>query len=244
MRNIILFDKAIPEIGLKVRRPTNGPELELVQRFVDYKVSRFQNRKNRQTSLAIFWEPFLETGFPDLVLSEYDPSLFAQWSDNRIKLNVTDYKVFYHIWQSRGAEGLMLQKQLGVDSKILLLTIEKLLDAGLLVRRSKKWQAKRLNQFFGIKKLIAVEAKINNWADVFNQARLNQWFASESYILSPITQPTEKNLIRSEMFGVGIYASSGRTIRKVRRSSVNSMPSCYASLLFNEWIGRQLTLNH
>ena len=101
-----------------------------------------------------------------------------------------------------------------------------------------------MSEFFGVKKLIAVEAKMNNWAEVFNQAWLNQWFASESYVLSPVMRPEEKNLIRSEMLGIGIYVSSHHGIKKIRPSSVNPMPSCYASLLFNEWIGRRLSLSH
>ncbi|MCL6592148.1 MAG: MarR family winged helix-turn-helix transcriptional regulator [Firmicutes bacterium] len=229
---------------MRTRKPTNGPEYHLVKQFIDYKVSRFQNQKNRKTKLAIFVEPFLETGFPDMVFSEYDPGRFDQWSDNRFKLSVIDLKVFYHILRSYGIEGSKIQKQLGMDGKILLQTIEKLLDAGLIMRRSKQWRAKRLSEFFGVKKLIAVEAKMNNWAEVFNQAWLNQWFASESYVLSPVIRPEEKHLIRSEMLGVGIYVSGHQGIKKVRPSSISPMPSCYASLLFNEWIGRRLSLGH
>ncbi|MCL6592100.1 MAG: hypothetical protein K6U80_19405 [Firmicutes bacterium] len=85
---------------------------------------------------------------------------------------------------------------------------------------------------------------MSNWTEVFNQARLNQWFASESYVLSQVLRPKEKNLICSEMLGVGIYVLSRKGINKVRPSSVNPMPSCYASLLFNEWIGKRLSLSH
>lgn len=244
MKDILLFDQSIPEINLKTRKSTNGPEYHLVEQFIDYKVSRFQSRKNRKTKLAVFVEPFLETGFPDVVFSEYDPGRFAQWSDNRFRLSTADLKVFYHIFCSQGIEELEIQKQLGIDGKILLQTIERLLDAGLVVRRSKQWRAKRLNEFFGVKKLIAVEAKMNNWTEVFNQASLNQWFASESYVLSPVIKPEEKNLNLSEMLGVGIYVSSHRGIKKVRPSSINPMPACYASLLFNEWIGRRIGLSH
>jgi hypothetical protein len=69
--------------------------------------------------------------------------------------------------QSRGIKGFEIQQQLGLDSKLLLLAIEKLLDAGLIDRRSQKWQARHLSQFFNIKKLIAVEGKMSNWTDVF-----------------------------------------------------------------------------
>ena len=241
---IMLFNKTIPEIGLKTRKPTHGPEYQLVRNFIDYKLNRFQNRKNRKTAIAVFIEPFLETGFPDVIFSEYDPSRFDQWSANRSRLSVSDLKVFHHILGSRGLEGLEIQKQLGLEGKVLLQSIEKLLDAELIERRSNQWQAKPFNKTFGVKKLIAIEAKMNNWTNVFNQALLNQWFASESYVLSPVLQPTEKNINRSEMIGVGIYVSRSQVFKKVRPSSVNPVPSCYASLLFNEWIGRRLSLNH
>lgn len=242
MNNIMLFDKSIPEIGLKVRKPRNGPEYQLVERFLDYKIKRFESRKNPKTKLAVFFEPFLESGFPDLVFSEYDPRRFDQWSDNRFKLNVGDIKIFYHILHSRGNEGMRIQQQLGIESKLLLVSIEKLLDAGLIVRRLNQWHAKQFTEIFGIKKLIAVEAKINNWTEVFNQAHLNKWFSSESYALSSVVQPAEKNLKRSELLGVGIYVSNHKVIKKIRPSSLNSVPSSYASLMFNEWIGRRLSL--
>ncbi|MCL6592099.1 MAG: hypothetical protein K6U80_19400 [Firmicutes bacterium] len=38
-----------------------------MEQFIDNKVSRFQSRKNRKTRLAVFLEPFWETGFPDVV---------------------------------------------------------------------------------------------------------------------------------------------------------------------------------
>lgn len=244
MDHVMLFNKTIPEIGLKARKPTNGPEYQLVNNFIEYKLNRFQNKKNSKTALAVFVEPFLETGFPDMVFAEYNPSRFDQWSAGRSRLSVSDLKVFHHILGNRGLEGLEIQKQLGLESKVLLPSIEKLLDAELIERRSNQWQAKPFNKTFGVKKLIAFEAKMNHWADVFNQALLNQWFASESYVLSPVLRSAEKNVNRSEMLGIGIYISRNQVFKKVRPSSVNPVPSSYASLLFNEWIGRRLSLSH
>lgn len=242
MDNVMFFNESIPEIGLKARKSIKGSEYKLVESFIEYKVAKFEGMKNRKTKLAIFSEPLIETGFPDIVLAEYNPNVFERWSINRSKLGVADLKVLNHIVYTGGTVGLEIQQQLGIESKLLLTIIEKLLDAGLIVRQSNKWKAKRLKDIYGIKKLVAIEAKMSNWGEVFGQAQLNKWFASESYSLSPVAQPTDKIVKRSEELGVGIYVSNNKGIKKIRTSPVTPLPACYGSLLFNEWIGRRLNM--
>ena len=240
MDKVMFFSESIPEIGLKARKSIEGSEYKLVENFVEFKVTKFERMKNRKINLAIFSEPLIETGFPDIVIAEYDPNTFEKWSSNRSKLGLADLKVLNHIIYIGETQGLEIQQQLGIESKLLLTVIEKLLDAGLIIRQANKWKAKRLKDIYGIKRLVAIEAKMSNWGGVFGQAQLNKWFASESYTLSPVAQPTDKIVKRSEELGVGIYVSNSKGIKKIRTSPVTPLPACYGSLLFNEWIGRRL----
>ena len=53
----------------------------------------------------------------------------------------------------------------------------------LLSEKDKKWQL-RNREALKLNRIEAVEAKIDKWEEVFQQALLNKNFASESYVLS------------------------------------------------------------
>lgn len=240
MSRIIHFTEDDATIGLMTRKATPGPELDMVRYFADYAANDFKRNKAKKNRLAIFFEPMLDIGFPDIVLAEYSPVAFKKWQQERQGLQTKDFKVLHHILQVQGADAKDIQAQLGIDSKFLLATIERLLDAGLIRRYSRQWEAVQLDSVFGLKRLIAVEAKVVNNVSVFQQAQSNRWFASESYVLFPALRPTTKAIERSQQFGVGVYVLSGQDIMHVQHSPTQALPSCYGSWLFNEWIGRKL----
>lgn len=242
MDKVILFNDAIPQIGLMTRKVTKGAELELVEKFINFKISEFEKSRKR-TYLAVFREPQIESGYPDVVFAEYSPTAFEKWTDARFFLTNSDLKVLQHIIACDGTEAITLIRQLGIDAKSLLLTLEKLLDAKMIKREAKTWKAYNINKIFGIKKLIAVEAKIKNWSAVLQQALLNKWFASESYALSKLSKkPTKRVVDLFENNGVGMYIFNGE-FKKINNSQILQLPSCYGSFMFNEWIGRRLNKN-
>lgn len=239
---VMLFNKTIPEIGLVTRKATEGVEFDLVQRFIDFTIDKF-SEKNGSTKLAIFCEPMVGMGYPDVVLATYSPKVFEGWKEVRFSLTPSDLKVLQHIVSSGGIDSANIVKQLGVDSKDLLITLEKLLDARMIKRESKMWRSYSISKIYGIKKLIAVEAKINNWSAVLKQATLNKWFSSETYALSTLsTKPTKRIINLFENNGVGIYVFNG-DFKRIKESPVLKLPSCYGSFMFNEWIGRRHYLN-
>jgi len=239
MNDVLFFDNSMPHIGLKARKPKAGPELQLVKDFLDFELNKFLSVK-RTYDLAVFLEPQLETGYPDIVFVQYNSKSFETWSDSRKSLQVSDLKVLQHIVATKGRDSESLEKELGLDSKSLLRSLERLLDSRLIKRTAKKWKVMDFNKNFGVKRVIAVEAKLNNWTVVFEQACLNKWFSSESYILSPVKRPTERILKRFDQFGIGLFLSNEDGITKVKEAVEGDFPSCYSSLLFNEWIGRHL----
>jgi predicted transcriptional regulator len=239
---VILFNDALPQIGLMTRKLTEGIELELVEKFIDFKISEFGKNRKRMC-LAVFCEPQIESGYPDVVFAEYLPTVFEKWTDARFFLTNNDLKVLQHIIACDGTEAMTLIRQLGIDAKSLLLTLEKLLDAKMIKREAKTWKAYDINKIFGIKKLIAVEAKIKNWSAVLQQALLNKWFASESYALSKLSKkPTKRVIDLFENNGIGMYIFNG-AFKKINNSQILQLPSCYRSFMFNEWIGRRLNKN-
>lgn len=241
MQKISVLEQNDNMIGLKTRKQTKGEELDLVKRFIEYYANKFEAKKT-ETKLAIFCEPYIESGFPDIVFAEYNEETYANWNDKREKLKTNDLKVLQHIINSKKITSKKIRTQLGLTGDNDLLPIlEKLYDADLIVRKNGFYEPKSLDLIYGIKKLEAFEAKINNITTVVEQANINNWFASKTFILSNVNHPTEKTMQKLEKTGVGMYALDQDFI-KLKEAKVHSLPTCYISLLFNEWIGKKVNM--
>jgi len=238
MAPIMNFTCADRDIGLLVRSIQSGPENELITAFIEQMTPVLKSRKRHY---AIFQEPLLETGFPDIVIVSYSPHVYDNWKADRNNLTTLDLKILYHLHFIGGAVAEKIEKQLGVDSKNLVRSLERLLGASLIRWYAKQWMPRSLKTRYAVGKIAAIEAKIKNWASAFKQAELNSWFASETYVLSPVAKPQEQVLTKSERLGIGIYSMPTEyNIKKITKSRRGILPSSYASWLFNEWIGRRL----
>jgi len=231
------FTGGATHIGLLARNGVDGPEADLVKAFRHYVPRCFRWQKG---DVAIFCEPQIETGFPDLVVVQYSPKVFKAWSKARSELRLMDLKVVHHLRRVRATESSALISMLGIDARNLLGSLERLLDARLVTRCRRKWIPMPMGTIFGLTSIVAVEAKIKNWGDAFKQGHLNQWFASESYILSPVEKPRSSVLERSQRTGVGIFLLNGTKARRLRSAQKHKIPVSYVSWMFNEWIGRYL----
>ncbi len=223
------------QIGLLTRTGATGPEKKLVNSFIKYIPQCFHWQKG---AVAIFHEPRLETGFPDLVIVQYLPEVFDNWAAARSTLITRDLKILHYLWTIQGADVSTLTTILGVPTKTCLASINRLFDAGLITCTKTKWKV--ANRIFGLRSIIAVEAKIKNWSDAFHQSQLNLWFASEVYILLPIENPSPIIVNRSQDSGIGIFLLNGNHVRRVQGTRKNDIPSSYGSWMFNELIGRYL----
>lgn len=237
MKQIVEFKDTDPQLGLLTRKSRKGPEQELVQNFTGHLLESFW-KKN--TKLAVFFEPQLDTGFPDIVLVEYSPNIFDAWTESRLALLPIDLKVLYHLYYLGGSDSESLETQLGINSKNLLISLERLLGSKLIKRSTRKWKPYNLKHTFAITKIIAVEAKIKDWKSAFQQAETNKWFSSESYIVSPVSRPTTRIIDTAGRLGVGIYTFDTNGMKEINKAVKGKLPSCYASWMFNEWIGRHL----
>ena len=107
MEKIILFEKESNIVNYKSRTPTDGPELELTNKFI---LSVKENYSSKNNNLAIFIEPKIQSLYPDIIMVEYNPNLMNFWTEKRKNL---------------GSKELML---LSILSKQKLLTLDNLIN--------------------------------------------------------------------------------------------------------------------
>lgn len=238
MAPIMEFLKSDKAIGLVIKPARIGPEIRLSNIFVEKMTVQLAKRK---THFAIFNEPQLETGFPDIVIVSFSPGTFQKWRNERTNLSVNDIKLLHHLYLVGGDSSDNIERMLGFDSKSLIRSLERLLSADLVKWKRKLWKPVEFRSAFGISNITAIEAKMKNWGEAFRQAEMNWWFASESYVLSPIRQPQKQILDRANRLDVGLYSMTSKgSIACLRHSKRERLPLSYASWLFNEWVGRRL----
>jgi hypothetical protein len=235
--DIIFFDKNDSQIGLKVRNQTSGPELDLVNRFVNQKCNEFLLR-NKSQKLAVFIEPMIDSGFPDIVFATYRPEKFEFWNSIREDLTIEDYKLLSFLIRFGAKTSIEIGKIMGLSSKSLLMALERLLDCKLVKRNSKKWCAVRLNSF-AISKIEAVEAKMSDPQKVLPQAIINTRFSTHSYALLGSNAPHDSTVNIFAKFGLGLLYN-GKRIHRVLQPNEGELFKDYQSIMFNEWICKTL----
>jgi len=238
MSQVIFFNDSSPNIGLYTRSATIGTEFEMVKQFIDYYCSKFI-RDNKKSQLAVFVEPRIESGFPDVVFASYLPSILDNWSAEREQLDTYDLKVLSFLCYAQKSSGAKIITKLGLPEKQTITSLEKLMRAKLISYRNNGWQARDLRDIFSITKLVAVEAKLNNVNRVVEQTVHNTWFASHSYALTNALNPMNETVRAFSRYGVGLYCK-GKQFKKVLEARQYSLPSSYQSFQFNEWIGKTI----
>ena len=225
-------------LGIKSRTITKGEEINMVKEFVEYRKDHFAESKNKH--LAVFLETKINNNYPDIVFAEYNPESYKNWNNYRNSLSVNDLKVLYYIATHRQVTSKKIISDLFLNYKDLLLALEKLYDAELIDRKNKKW-VKHSNDWIGIKKVEAVEAKICNCSQVMQQAILNKTFASESSILIKRKNTLPDDFMnKASEFGLGLYIYNELNFAKLLTPKKNKVLSNYNSIFINECIGRIL----
>ena len=204
-----------------------GPEAELVDRFL----ATARIRVSRGCRVTIFVEPKLGTCYPDIVLVAWRPSVTRSWREERQKLQRTDLRVLQYLCTVPAAVRGDLSHVFGTSIKKCLVRLE---NAGLITQVGNHWEVKPLTSIFAAVDIVAIEAKMTNVSSAIQQAFLNRWFASKSYVLVPSTRPTAKSSLTAKARGVGILNAHSRIL--LRRGRMR--PVSYASWQFNEWVWR------
>ena len=238
MDRVTCFREGNSLIGLQTRKQTEGVELKLVEDFIQYYTQIFL-RNNRKKNLAIFVEPKMASGFPDVVFASYQPDSFQNWSEARKKLCADDLRVLSYLMHARQAKGASVIKKLRMDGSAVVTSLEKLHSADLIRLNNGLWRPNRTQDYFGITKLVSVEAKIGSPAKAMSQSLVNTWFASHSFALLDAAAPQTQTQRAFRERGIGIYCRGDQFYKAVDAQRL-PLPSSYQSLLFNEWIGNSI----
>lgn len=224
-------------LGINSRPITEGEEFNMVKQFIDFKKASFKPTSTK--NLAVFVETKINDAYPDVVFAEYNPCHYERWNTSRNNLSTADLKLLHFIYSRRNVTSQRLIKELSIQYKTLLLSLEALLDAELIVRKDGYWVIPNSREIFGVKRIEAVEAKISKWDVVMQQAIINKAFASESFVLSKRKREPDSDVVkRMNAFGIGIYLYDSEQFSCFAPATRNRFPSNYNSIYLNECIGR------
>ncbi len=218
-------------LGARCRRSRPGPELDLVESFL----SAMPLHVPRGCRATVFREPRLESGFPDLVIVVWREDVTLAWGPERESLGAYDLRLMHFLHHIRRASE---DELVGWFGRRASASIERLYDAEMIRLVGSSWTPCAFRRSFAASKIIAVEAKVGKWNEVLNQALLNTWFASKSYVLVP-NLPSEPRLAAARRVGIGICSLDNHQVREIASESTR-LPRSYASWMFNDWAWRSL----
>lgn len=211
------------------RRPRPGPELDLLNGAL--KSGLPTGHRGKPITLR---EPELPTGSPDFI------ALYARGDvAPRPPLLCQHLQVLHQLWVCHGTRGPALAKMLNMSPRRLESILADLVEAGVIHRRGDFCQPRSLTSIFGVRQIVAVEAKISDWRTAIQQAQNNLWFASESYVLVPERRDLSAMIDSAERFGVGLLIYTGNHVRRAAKARKYPIPSSYGSWLFSEWLHEQ-----
>lgn len=237
--NVLIYSHTKPDIGYVARTTTQGQEFNMVRQYIRYLFTKYNKLRNKKA--AIFIEPQLDTGYPDIVIVEYFSLPSTKWKENRNHLSITDLKILYYIQTKRRGTIVEISNTLGYPLSLVEKSVLRLNEANLIHLSKSKKSVRNvpLNTYCRIHKIIAIEAKIDKWNEAIRQANNNIWFATESYILLNKGSCSATVAEKCKASGIGIILVNGK-VRKVLPSAKRPFPVSYASLQFNEWLLRDI----
>jgi hypothetical protein len=217
--------------GFSSRRPTRGPEYELVEAYVQSKLPPPPQGQTR----TVFVEPRISSGFPDIVVVYWHVATAQRWSGSRTKLTPLDLRVVHYLATTGPADISQLQT---VFSHGIRTALTRLHAAALIRRTAQVWRALTLDRIFAVRRLIAIEAKLDQWQRGLSQALQNTWYASESYLLLARLPRRPCFAQEASRLGIGVVTHDQPLEHAESAARREQLPKSYASWLFNDWAWR------
>lgn len=231
---IVDFDSADASLGVAFRSRRDGPERELIDRFLD--LCPFS--VPRGCHATIFREPRIASGFPDLVVVFWSIATAQKWNSERNLLTRDDIRVAHYLYEYGPLQNSDIHQ---ITPRSSGSSLERLEAAGLIRQVGDEWKLRSLPTTFAARRIIAIEAKVSEWNVAVNQAFLNTWFASDSFVLVPEDTSTARIRKAARPLGVRV-CKPGQSVECNRPAFPNRVPRSYASWLFNEWAWRSVDL--
>ncbi|WEV58862.1 hypothetical protein OZX67_08755 [Bifidobacterium sp. ESL0728] len=235
--SLTLIAKSDQDQELHLRKSTQGPEISLVKGFI-HSLELQDARKKPKLAKFVFLEPEIDSGYPDIVEIQINTDFINNWVPDRNKLRTQDFRILSFLIRYPGRDVGEIHDSLGFKRTDIINSLDLLETCHMAYLRSKVWRTENLHSFFGIRKLIAIEAKMSDNRTAIHQAFRNTRFASQSYVLLGANSPSPKTVANSERFGIGIIA--GDHFKKITVAQKRPIPGNYVTLQFNEWIGRKI----
>ncbi len=240
---LLRFDARDPDIGYYQRRPTPGPEEALVTRFLG---QLWAEPWLAGQHVALFREPQIMTGYPDIVLALYDPARCAGWQPARYALTAHHCKLLAFLAHHAAPVDLaILDRLLGLRGREATRRMTALVESGLVEEVATwggtQWALRPLAGMLGILRLIAIEAKVSANREVLSQASANRWFAGESAILVPHAPHSPARRDELARWGVGCWVSTPAGCELWRAPGEREdLATRYLTWRFQQWIGCRL----
>ncbi|MFA7339637.1 MAG: hypothetical protein WC028_22840 [Candidatus Obscuribacterales bacterium] len=212
------------------RRPTPGPELALVEKFL---TSNCLPSPAAHQELTVFIEPWVESGYPDLVAVYWDRTKVERWPQARLKLTKSDLRLAHYLYVVQPTCIVDLTEIFG---KSVTKSLQRLMDAELLLAQSGTVALRPFEDIFAIERLVAIEAKVTNWKEGLCQAVQNTWFASESYLLLPKVPNNQGLIERARELGIGLLELNSHFDCGSTFARKETFPQSHGCWYFNEWL--------
>lgn len=192
----------------------------------------------RQLPAIFFHEPQLPTGLPDLV-AVYLSGRRPDFSPKRLLLSEAHIRVLYGLHMLSSVSPEEMSCRLRIARKELDRLTNDLAEAELVKLVDGILTPRKLSSTFAVKHIVAIEAKMADWAKALEQAAANRWFASQSFILIPPTRSIATIVDRATELGIGVLVLADNRVKRVVDSRLFPIPASYGSWLFNEWALRR-----
>lgn len=215
--------------GPAFRKSDPGPETKLVEEFL----RRWLPVLNGDQAVQVLREPRIEAEFPDLVIAFWDKEVASAWPTTRLQLQIDDFRILQGL-RSIGLSGEQrISTYLGCEPHD---SLHRLHEAGLIYRASSSWGLRSLSAVFALRRLIAIEAKVDDWSTGLKQSARNRWFAGESYLLLGQNYVPERLRDLSAAMGVGLLQQDTSLAEPAVEARNMDLPRSYATWLLNEWV--------
>jgi len=205
-----------------------GPESQMVEEAL---LAGFPLRSRSERWLLR--EPSLDVGQPDLVFV-YGA---ADWvGSGATALSSEHLRLLHLVHQLRWTTLDEIIELTCTSPTRVRRAVGDLVEAQVVYETRRGVRAIALPKVFGVRRIVAIEAKMGDWRGAVLQAARNTWFASDSYVLLPRSRCTPAALHFARRHGVGVYSFERGRVRRLQASKRYALPCSYGSWVFNEWL--------
>ena len=214
---------------LKRRALKSGPETN----FLSMALANGLMHSNG-LSQTVFRELMLPTGIPDVVVVRQNGIQLDRNMPSK-KLTTAHLQVLAHLYDVGQTTLEKLMADLIMPKTPLEKILQELVNANLIQQRNGRVHRRSLKKVFAFERIIAIEAKLQDWRKALAQAAANFWFASHSYVLLPPLRCLAEILKEAKKLGVGVFIFDGKTTTLVSKPKQRRLPASYGSWLIHEW---------